>query len=386
MTQLYTPAHEKFRREFREFLATHVTPHQAAWRKAGHVSRDVWKAAGEAGFLCLHNQAVDGSDEHQFLCSIVMCEELSRIHEVGFGILLHNEIVVPYLTELGTPEQRAKYISRSTTGECITAFAMTEPTGGSDVAALATTAVLDSTTGEWILNGDKTFIANGQLCDTALVVASTELDAPRPEWGLSLFLVDADVHGFHRGRNLETFGMAGQDTSELSFRDCRLPPEALLGKRGRGFQYVMERLSRERLIAAATAQARAERVLEETVERVKERRLFGRPLGSFQSIAFGLADCRTQVVVGRAFLESLMTRLLAGHDLMAESAMAKMWHTDMLFEVADICVQAWGAHGTLVDNGVARALVDARMQRIYAGANEVMKTIIGHQLGLGDSR
>ena len=326
-------------------------------------------------------EADSASDDIAY--TIVICEELARVHEVGFGLPLHRDIVVPYIEQLGTTSQRDRYLARCATGECISAFAMTEPTGGSDVAAIRTTAVRDQVSGEWILNGAKTFIANGQLCDLILVVA-VDPEAPRPHWGLSLFLVDATAPGFERGRNLPTIGMAGQDTSELRFQNCRLPPEALLGQEGRGFHYVMERLARERLVVSAFSQARAERIFEETLAYVRERQMFGRALGSFQATAFSMAECRTQIDVGRAFLDSLVRDFVAGKDVATGSAMAKMWHTDMLFDVADRCVQLWGAHGTNPENSVARAFVDARMQRIYAGSNEVMKLIVARSLGLGD--
>jgi len=380
---LFTPEHQKFREDFRRFLSNHVEPFQAEWRAKGCVSREVWRQAGDAGFLCVGAAPEHGGRGLDFLFTLAMCEELSRIHEVGFALPLHSEVVVPYIEQLGTSEQRRRYLPRCVRGDCITAFAMTEPTGGSDVATLQTTATRDAATGEWVINGEKTFIANGQLCDLVLVVA-TDPEAPRPHWGLSLFLVEAETPGFERGRNLPTIGMAGQDTSELRFRDCRVPADSLLGQEGRGFQYVMERLPRERIIVTVSAQARAERVFQDTLDYIKKRKLFGRTLGALQDPAFTMAHCSTQLAAGRAFAESLILSYLHEEDVTVSSAMTKLWHTEMLFDVANRCVQLWGAHGTDRDNGVARAFVDARMQRIYAGSNEVMKLIVARSLGLGE--
>jgi acyl-CoA dehydrogenase len=373
---------QDFRRRFRLFLQEHVVPNQATWRTNGCVSRDVWREAGAAGFLRGVAREGHGGPRGDIAETLIICEELSRIHEVGFGLPLHRSIVLPFLEQLGTPSQRDRYLSRCANGECITAFAVTEPSGGSDVAAIKTTARRVDGSGEWILDGEKTFIGNGQLCDLMLVVAA-DPEAPSPHWGLSLFLVDSSASGFERGRNLPTIGMAGQDTSDLRFRNCVLPPDALLGQEGRGFQYLMERLPRERLIVSALAQARAERVVEETLEYIKRRQVFGRTLGSLQVPAFAMAECQIQLAVGRAFLERVVGDYVSGLDVETQTAMAKLWHTEMFFDVADKCVQLWGAHGTNVDNAVARAFVDARMQRIYAGSNEVMKLIVARSLGLG---
>lgn len=372
---------EGFRSEFRGFLEVAVEPYQAEWREKNCVSRDVWERAAEAGLLGITIDPRWGGRGLGFLHALVLSEELSRVHEMGWGLLLHNEIVLPYIEAIGTETQKERYLRECVAGRCITAFAMTEPTGGSDVAALRTTATR-SGDGSWVLRGDKTYIANGQLCDLALVVAVTDPEAPRAEWGLSLFLVDAATPGFERGPNLNTLGMRGQDTSDIHFRDCRLPADALLGREGRAFQYVMERLPRERLVVSAGAQARAEVVLTKTIERVKERRVFGRALSDFQHTAFVLADCATDVTVGRALLDKAVSAFVQGDDVTVLTAMSKMWHTDMLARVAASCAQLWGGAGWLCDNGVGRAVADAAMQKVYAGTNEVMRMIVARDLGL----
>src|SRR5690606_8256157 len=265
-------------------------------------------------------------------------------------------------------------------GEVVTAIAMTEPGTGSDLAAIQTTARRDGD--HWVLNGAKTFISNAILCDLCIVAAKTEAEPADPHRAISLFLVPADTPGFVKGRKLAKMGMPSQDTAELFFEDCRIPADHLLGAEGAGFLMLMQKLQQERLVVAVGAQASAEQVLVDTVAYTKQRHAFGRPLSKLQNTRFKLAECATEVEVGRAFLDRLITEHMAGQPLVKECSMAKLWQTEMLGRVVDTCLQMFGGYGYMLEYPVTRAFMDARVQRIYAGTSEIMKVIIAKQLGL----
>lgn len=379
---MFGESHDAFRASFRDFLNREVVPFAEEWATAGCVARSAWKAAGREGFLCPTLAARHGGRGLDFLHSIVICEELARVHELGFGMNLHSDVVVPYIEHLGSDEIQARWLPSCVTGNAIGAIAITEPGGGSDLAAIQATAEYDATRNGYVLDGRKVFIANGELCDFVIVVARTAPD-PSPQRALSLFLVDTSAAGFARGRKLRKIGFASQDTHELLFERCFVPASALLGRRGAGLFHILRHLQQERLIVAATAQARAEQILEETIAYAKTREINAKPLSAFQNTAFRLAECAAKVEVGRAFVDRLCAEHLTGEYLQKECAIAKLWHTEMLGEVADACLQLWGAAGCLADHGVGRAYVDGRLQRIYAGTNEVMKLIIANELGLG---
>lgn len=377
---LFSEEHELFRRNVREFFEREVVPHQARWRKEGIVDREAWRKAGEAGLLCPWLEEEHGGPGGEFLHSVIVMEEAARYYESGFALALHSDIIVPYLHEFGTPEQKKRWLPGCASGELVTAIAMTEPGTGSDLAAVATTAKLDGD--EYVLNGAKTFISNGILCDLCIVVAKTDNAPEDAHRSMSLFVVEAGREGFLKGKKLEKMGMASQDTAELAFEDCRIPKENLLGEVGMGFFMLMRKLQQERLVVAIGAQAAAEKVLEDTIAYTQERKAFGKPISKFQHTQFQLVDCATEVEVGRAFLDRLVADHAAGKYLVKECSMAKLWQTEMSQRVIDKCLQLFGGYGYMLEYPVSRAFMDARVQRIYAGTNEIMKVIIAKQMSL----
>jgi acyl-CoA dehydrogenase len=377
--ELYDDDHELFRRSVRSFVDREIKPNQAKWCSDGIVSREVWRAAGEAGLLCPGLPEEYGGPGGTFVHSAIVIEELARAYESGFAATLHSDIVVPYIETFGSDEQRERWLPGCVSGEIITAIAMTEPGTGSDLAAVATTARRDGD--EWVINGSKTFISNGILCDLAIVAARTG-DHEDPHRNISLMLVPATAPGFKRGKKLEKMGLAAQDTSEMFFEDCRVPANAVLGQEGAGFFMMMQKLQQERLVVAVGAQANAEQVLEDTVAYCKERKAFGRPIAKFQNTQFKLAETATKIEVGRHFLDALIRRHAEGEYLVKECSMAKLWQTEMLGEVVDTCLQLFGGYGYMLEYPISRAYMDARVQRIFAGTNEIMKLIIARQMGL----
>jgi acyl-CoA dehydrogenase len=377
---LFSEEHELFRQSFRKFVEREVVPNQPRWNQEHIVDREAWRKAGQNGFLCPWLEPAYGGAGGDFLHSAVIIEELARAYESGFALSLHSDVVVPYLHRFGTAAQKERWLPGCAGGDLITAIAMTEPGTGSDLARIATSAVRDGD--HYVLNGSKTFISNGILCDLCIVAARTDQRAESPQRGLSLFVVEAGTPGFIKGKKLEKMGMFSQDTSELAFEDCRVSAENLLGAEGDGFSQLMEKLQQERLVVAIGAQARAEQVLVDTLRYVKERTAFGKPIASFQNTKFKLAECATQIEVGRAFLDRLMTEHVAGKFLVKECSMAKLWQTEMLGSVVDTCLQFFGGYGYMLEYPVTRAYMDARVQRIFAGTNEIMKVIIAKQIGL----
>ncbi len=376
---LFSEEHEIFRKNFRQFVDTRVVPKQDKWRAQGVVDREVWFEAGEAGFLCPWMEEEYGGAGGDFLHSTIVMEELSRAYESGWAASLHSDIVVPYLHSFGTPEQKAKWLPGCASGETITAIAMTEPGTGSDLAAIATTAKRDGD--HYVINGAKTFISNGMTCDLVIVAARTE-NSDDPHRSVSLFLVEADTPGFIKSRKLEKMGMASQDTAELAFDECRVPAENLLGQEGGGFIMLMQKLQQERLCVAIMSQANAEKVVEDAIAYTQERKAFGRSISKFQNTQFTLAQCATEVEVGRAFLDKLVAEHVAGKYLVKECSMAKLWQSEMQGRVIDACLQLYGGYGYMLEYPISRAYTDARVQRIYAGTSEIMKVIIAKQMGL----
>jgi len=376
---LFSEEHEIFRRNFRQFVDTRVIPKQAKWREQGVVDREIWLEAGEAGFLCPWMEEEYGGAGGDFLHSVVVMEELSRAYESGWAASLHSDIIVPYLHSFASPEQKAKWLPGCVSGETVTALAMTEPGTGSDLAAIATTAKRDGD--EYVINGAKTFISNGMTCDLVIVAARTE-NSDDPHRSVSLFVVEGDTPGFIRSRRLEKMGMDSQDTAELAFDDCRVPAGNLLGQEGMGFMMLMQKLQQERLCVAILSQASAEKVLEDAIAYTQERKAFGRPISKFQNTQFTLAQCATEIEVGRAFLDGLVAQHVAGKYLVKECSMAKLWQTEMQGRIVDACLQLYGGYGYMLEYPISRAYMDARVQRIYAGTNEIMKVIIAKQMGL----
>ena len=378
--RIFREDHELFRSAFRQFVDREVRPHQRRWMEAGIVDREVWRKAGEAGFLCPWLEERYGGPGGDFLHSVVIIEELARAYESGLALSLHSDVVVPYIHEFGTEAQKMRWLPGCASGEIVTAVAMTEPGAGSDLASITTTAVRDGD--DYVLNGAKTFISNGILCDLVVVAARTDTDPENTHEALSLFVVEDGTPGFVKGKPLKKIGMTAQDTAELFFEDCRIPAENRLGEEGAGFYMLMKKLQQERLVVAIAAQASAEVVLADTLDYCQERRAFGRPIAKFQNTQFKLAECAAEVEVGRAFLDRLVEEHAGGAYLVKECSMAKLWQTEMAQRVIDTCLQLFGGYGYMKEYPVSRAFVDARVQRIYAGTNEIMKVIIAKELGL----
>lgn len=377
---LFSADHQTFRTAFRTFLEREVKPHQAKWREEGSVSREVWRKAGQQGFLCPWLEEKWGGPGGDFLHSAIVMEELACAYESGFAMALHSDIVVPYLASYGSDEQKSRWLPGCASGELITAIAMTEPGTGSDLAAIATTAVRDGH--DYILNGAKTFISNGQLCDLVIVAAKTDPNPENAHRGISLFVVEATRPGFTRGKKLEKMGMASQDTSEMFFEDCRVPASNRLGQEGTGFFMLMQKLQQERLCVAIGSQAGVEQVLADTIAYTKERKAFGKPISKFQNTQFKLVECTAKVEVGRAYVDRVLAEHVAGKQLVKECSIAKFWVTDMAQQVIDDCLQLFGGYGYMLEYPVSRAFMDARVQRIYAGTNEIMKIIVAKQMCL----
>ena len=376
---IFSEEHDLFRQAFRTFCEREVVPHQERWREDGQVDREAWRKAGKAGFLCPWLEPDYGGPGGDFLHSFVIIEELARIGESGFALSLHSDIIVPYVHNFGDEAQRERWLPGLANGELVSALAMTEPGTGSDLAAIATTAKRDGD--DYVINGSKTFISNGILCDLCIVAARTE-NSDDPHGSISLFVVEADRPGFIKGQKLKKMGMMSQDTAELHFDDCRIPAANRLGEEGAGFMMLMRNLQQERLVVGMSAQAGARAVFDETMKYVRERHAFGRPIGKFQNTQFKLAECATEIEVGQAFLDQLVVRHMQGEYLVKECSMSKLWHTEMMGRVTDECLQFFGGYGYMLEYPISRAYMDARVQRIFAGTNEIMKVIIAKQLGL----
>jgi acyl-CoA dehydrogenase len=375
---IFREDHDQFRRSFRRFVELEIKPHQERWSAAGVVDREAWRKAGQGGFLCPWLEPEKGGAGGDFLHSVVVIEELAYAYDSGFAMSLHSDVVVPYLHEFGTDAQRDKWLPGCVSGDIVTAIAMTEPGAGSDLASIATTAVKDGD--HYVINGSKTFISNGFLCDLCLV--ATKTGGQDPHKAISLFFVEAGTPGFIKGKKLKKMGLASQDTSELAFEDCRVPAKNLLGEEGTGFSLMMRKLQQERLVVAIGAQAAAEQVLRDTIAYTLERKAFGKPIAKLQNTQFKLAQCATEVEVGRAFLDRLLVEHVSGKHLVKECSMAKLWQTEMLGRVVDECLQFFGGYGYMLEYPVTRAYMDARVQRIFAGTSEIMKVIIAKQMGL----
>ncbi len=376
---LYNDEHLMFRDAFRRFVEKEITPHHEAWEHAGIVPRTVWRKAGDAGFLCLEApEEFGGAGEPDYRFTAIMAEELARAGASGIGFGLHTSIVLPYFLHFGTAEQQQRWLPPMVSGAAITAIAMTEPAAGSDLAGIRTTAVRDGD--HYVVNGQKTFITNGINSDLVVVVAKT--DPAARHRGISLLVVERGMAGFSRGRNLEKIGLKAQDTAELFFDNVRVPVTNLLGEEGKGFYYLMQRLPQERLDIAVTAVAASEAALELTVRYCKERTAFGKPIGSFQNSRFKLAEMQTEITVARVFVDRCIESLNAGELTAEEAAMAKWWTTDLQKRVMDECLQLHGGYGYMLEYPIAKFYLDARVQPIYGGSNEIMKEVIGRGMGL----
>ncbi|HLJ98914.1 MAG TPA: acyl-CoA dehydrogenase family protein [Streptosporangiaceae bacterium] len=377
--EIFTEEHEAFRDMVRSFIAKEITPHWAQWEQDRMVSRDAWRAAGRAGLLGIHvDEKYGGGGNPDYRFYVVLNEELSRSGANGPGFTVHNDMIGPYLERLCTPEQKERWLPGYCSGEKIAAIAMTEPGAGSDLQGIRATAVRRGDT--YLLNGQKTFISNGQLCDLVIVAART--DPGQGHRGISLLMVERGMPGFERGRNLDKVGMHAQDTSELFFTDVEVPAANLLGEEGGGFVALMRNLPRERVTIGVTALAGAQRAFEDTLEYAKQRQAFGQSIGSFQHSKFVLAEIATELAVAQSFTDRAITEHCKDQLSAQEASMVKWWNTDVCNRVCDRCVQLHGGYGYMREYPVARAWVDSRAQSIFGGTNEIMKEIIGRGLGL----
>ena len=371
----YNEDHEAFRETVRKVFAEHMEPHLDQHEEEGIVPREAWKALGEAGMLCPTVAEENGGLGLDFGFNCVLAEELSYMGSSA-GFTLQNDITVNYFERLGSDEQKAKYLPGMISGDIITAIAMTEPGTGSDLQGIKTTAIEDGN--HLVINGSKTYITNGQNADVVIVVAKTDPSAGAK--GTSLVLVDAGTPGFERGRNLDKIGQHSADTSELFFADVRVPKTNILGAEGRGFIHLMEELPQERLSIAVSAMGGAQRAFDEAVKFTKDRKAFGTTVFQFQNTKFTLAELAAKLQVGWAHLDWAIKRHLAGELTTGEASAAKLWHSEMQWEMVDACLQLHGGAGYMNEYPIARLWRDARVQRIYGGTSEIMKEVVSREI------
>jgi len=379
----YEADHEAFRQSVRAFMQREVAPHHAEWERTGVVDRSVWLEAGKQGFLGFEApEEFGGGGTRDFRFNTVLAEETLAIGATGLGFGLHNDIVLPYLLQLATPEQQRRWLPGFCSGELITAIAMSEPGAGSDLQGIRTTAVRAADGDDvFVLNGSKTFITNGINADLVLVVARTDPQAKASK-GISLLAVERGMPGFERGRRLEKVGLHAQDTAELSFTDVRVPAANLVGELNGGFGHLMTMLPQERLSIAVGAAAASRVVFDQTLAYCKQREAFGQPIGSFQHSRFVLAEMATELEVAEVYLDTAIAEHNAGRFTAVDAAMAKWWTTELQKRIVDQCVQLHGGYGYMLEYPVAKAFLDSRVQTIYGGTTEIMKEIIGRSLGV----
>jgi alkylation response protein AidB-like acyl-CoA dehydrogenase len=375
---IFDADHEAFRETCRAFCEKEVAPHHAEWEKAGIVPRELWLKAGALGLLGFDMPAAHGGGGvSDFRFNAVLNEEFVRVGASGVGITLHNDIIGPYL-RLGTAEQQARWVPGFCDGSLITAIAMTEPGAGSDLQGIETTAVRDGD--DYVLTGQKTFISNGINADVVVVVAKTDRSAGYQ--GMSLLVVERGMAGFERGRNLDKIGLKAQDTAELFFDHVRVPASNLLGEEGQGFVQLMQNLPQERLCIAVTAASACEHILSLTMDYCRERKAFGRSIGSFQATRFTLAELATETDIARVYVDRCLAEHVEGQLSVADAAKAKWWTTELQKKVVDQCLQLHGGYGYMSEYPIARAFLDTRVQTIYGGTTEIMKEIVARSLPL----
>src|SRR5690625_3651391 len=372
--------HEMYRESLRKFLQREAAPHIETWEANKEIPKSFWKKLGNEGFLCPQVDEQYGGLNTDFGFAVVTAEELDRVNVGLVGIGLHNDIAIPYIESYGTKAQKERWLPSAVSGDLISAIAMTEPNTGSDLANVQTTARKDGD--YYIMNGEKTFITNGHIADLVIVVAKTDPDAKPAYKGISLFVVEADTPGFTRGKKLRKVGQHASDTAELIFQDAQIPKENLLGEEGKGFYYLMEKLQQERLIVSISSMASAELMVEETIRYVKERTAFGQRISDFQNTQFKLAEMKTEITIGRTFLDQLIVDHMNNKDIVNEVSMAKWWITDLAKNVATECMQLHGGYGYMEEYEIARRFRDVAVSSIYAGSNEIMKVIIAKHMDL----
>ena len=373
---IFREEHAIFRETVRRFVDREIVPFHAKWEEDGIVPRDLWLKAGAAGLLCCTVPEEYGGMGLDYLFDVVVFEELWRSGASGPGFLIHTDLVATYILSFGTEAQKRKWLPKMVSGEAIGSLGMTEPHAGSDLKAIRTRAVRDGD--DFVINGQKVFISNGQLCD--FVVLATKTDGSAGAKGVTLFIVESNRPGFQRGRNLEKIGMKAQDTSELFFENIRIPATNMLGQEGKGFALMMTKLSQERLAQAIRSATVTETVLDWTVEYTSDRSVFGQKLANFQNTQFKLAELKTKATVARVFTDRCISLFMEGKLDPVDAAMAKMFTSELHCEAVDECLQLFGGWGYMTEYPIARAYVDARIVKIAGGSIEIMKTIIARQM------
>lgn len=379
---IFEPEHEQFRDSVRRFMQAEVGPHADRWRAAGMVDRETYLKAGAQGLLCVFGEErFGGAGIDDFRFNQIIIEENMRHGDIGFYINLHNDLVAPYIHKLGSEEQKARFMPGVISGETILAVAMTEPSTGSDLAGMKTRAVKKGD--HWVLNGAKTYISNGILSDLVVVAARTDPDRPH---GISLFLVERGMDGFERGRKLDKMGLKSQDTAELFFNDVIVPDANLLGEPGQGFKFLAQMLAQERLVAAIGFMATAQTAFDLTLEYVKDRRAFGKPIGAFQNTRFKMAQMRAELDMAQTYVDQCVLLLNSGELTAEDASAAKLLTSELEGRVMDQCVQFHGGAGYMEEYRISRMYTDARISRIFAGTSEIMLEIIGRGLGLDERK
>lgn len=379
---IFETEHEQFRDSVRAFLRAEVAPHVERWREAGQVDRDVYRKAGSAGLLCTWaDEAHGGAGIDDFRFEQIIIEENMREGDIGFYINLHSDLVAPYIAQLGSDEQKARWMPAIVSGEKILAIAMTEPGAGSDLAGMTTRAEDKGT--HWLLNGQKTYISNGIISDIVIVAARAD---PTSRHGLGLFVIERGMAGFERGRKLAKMGLKSQDTAEMFFTDVKVPKENVLGDPFAGFKYLARFLAQERLVAAIGFMGTAQAAFDITLDYVKQRRAFGKPIGTFQNSRFKMAELRTQLDAVQTFVDQCVLLLNADELTAVDAAQCKLLASEVEARVMDDCVQLHGGAGYMDEYRISRMYTDARISRIFAGTSEIMKEIIGRELGLDERK
>jgi len=373
---LFSSDHEIFRDACRKFIANEITPFHAQWEQDGIVPRELWLKAGAAGMLCCAVPEAYGGAGADWLYDVVVFEEMARAGATGPGFMIHTDLVATYLSSFGTEEQKSTWLPRMVSGEVIGSLGMTEPHAGSDLKNIRTRAVRDGD--DFVINGQKVFISNGQLCD--LIVLATKTDGTAGAKGITLFLVEGDRVGFTRGRNLEKLGMKAQDTSELFFENVRVPASNMLGKEGEGFAIMMTKLAQERLAQAIRSATVIETVIDWTVEYTAQREAFGQTIADFQNTQFKLAELKVEATAGRVLTDRCMELFMAGKLDAVDAAMAKMFLSNLHCKTVDECLQLFGGWGYMWEYPICRAYADARVVKIAGGSIEIMKYLIGRDM------
>jgi alkylation response protein AidB-like acyl-CoA dehydrogenase len=378
----FTEDHRGFQERVRRFVEEKIVPHTNQWEEERQIPRELWHHMGAQGFICPCLPEDYGGSGVDWSYSVIIQEELARSTCTGIstGVRVHADIVVPYVEQYGTPEQKREILPGCTTGEIIMAIGMTEPEHGSDLASLRTTALKDGD--EYVINGQKIYISNGMNCDWVVLAVRTDPDMQPSHKGVSLLLVPADAPGFSRGRKLKKMGMHSQDTAELFFTDCRVPQYHLLGEEGKGFHYLMENLQQERLVICIGAINIAEKMLEITTEYTQTHTDYGKPISGSQQNAFKLVEMATEIELGRTYVESLIEEHLEGKEITRRVSMGKWWLTELANRVAKDCLELHGSHGYMEEYLIGRLFRDIRVQTIVGGTNEIMKRILAKMMKL----